>query len=159
MQELRGEPRLLKHYFCGHIYLDGSDHGSALKSLDLSLTMNRREDTPTFSSRSLGLWILGLGTQYPSHLLGPEKLDAFVKRFHDVENPGCARYSLRPDHDSQIAQNQETPEDQLRDWDQDTVNSTGLRNRLRYRKESPFNCRDRYPIPDNWGRHGRAGLY
>lgn len=37
------------------------------------------------------LWITGLAAQYPAYLLGPEKLDKFAKRFHDVEAPGYAR--------------------------------------------------------------------
>jgi hypothetical protein len=121
--------------------------------------MHRWEDTPTFSSPSLGLWIVGLGTQYPSHLLGPEKLDAFVERFYDVDNPGSARYSLRSDHDSRISQDQKTPEDQSYNWDQDTVISTGLQDRLGYGQGSPLNRRDGHPIPDNWCCHGRTGLY
>ena len=35
-----------------------------------------------------GLWIAGLGAQYPPYLLGPEKLERFARRFHDVESPG-----------------------------------------------------------------------
>lgn len=33
------------------------------------------------------LWITGLGTQYPAYLLGPERLDEFAARFHDIEVP------------------------------------------------------------------------
>jgi hypothetical protein len=121
--------------------------------------MHRREDTPMFSSQSLGLWIVGLGTQYPSHLLGPEKLDAFVERFYDVENPGSADYSLRSDLDSRIPQDQETYEDQPYNWDRDTVIDTGLRNRLGYGERYPINRRDGCSIPDNWCYHGRKSLY
>lgn len=35
-----------------------------------------------------GLWITGLGAQYPPYLLTPEKLDRFARRFYDVESPG-----------------------------------------------------------------------
>lgn len=35
-----------------------------------------------------GLWIAGLGTQYPRHLLRPESLEAFAERFYDSDNAG-----------------------------------------------------------------------
>jgi type III polyketide synthase len=38
-----------------------------------------------------GLWITGVGSQYPAYLLGPEKLDEFAKRFYDVEKPGLKK--------------------------------------------------------------------
>lgn len=37
-----------------------------------------------------GLWITGIGAQYPPYFQGPEKLDAYARRFADVENPGLA---------------------------------------------------------------------
>lgn len=37
-----------------------------------------------------GLYITGLGSQYPPYLLGPEKLEEFAARFYDVESPGYA---------------------------------------------------------------------
>ena len=40
------------------------------------------------SSPVPGLWIAGIGAQYPPHLLGPEKLDRFAKKFYDIESPG-----------------------------------------------------------------------
>ncbi|CAD0082805.1 unnamed protein product [Aureobasidium vineae] len=40
---------------------------------------------------SLGLWITGLGTQYPPHILDSESLDAFAKRFYDVRSSGIKR--------------------------------------------------------------------
>lgn len=36
-----------------------------------------------------GLWITGIGSQYPPYLVGPDALDKFAKRFYDVEKPGC----------------------------------------------------------------------
>jgi fungal type III polyketide synthase len=42
---------------------------------------------------SPGLWITGLGAQYPPYLLGPEKLDRMAKKFYDIESPG---YSIKP---------------------------------------------------------------
>lgn len=38
------------------------------------------------------IWITGLGTQYPAHLIGPEKLEKFAERFHDVEAPGYGEF-------------------------------------------------------------------
>ncbi|KAH0300344.1 chalcone synthase B, partial [Aureobasidium melanogenum] len=38
-----------------------------------------------------GLWITGLGTQYPSHLLTPERLEAFAERFYDPDNAGIKK--------------------------------------------------------------------
>ncbi|KAI3391560.1 hypothetical protein diail_7154 [Diaporthe ilicicola] len=38
-----------------------------------------------------GLWITGIGTQYPPYSLGPEKLEKFANRFHDVEKPGLKK--------------------------------------------------------------------
>lgn len=43
------------------------------------------------TSPAPGLWITGLGSQYPPYLLGPENLDRFAKRFYDVENPGLKK--------------------------------------------------------------------
>ena len=34
------------------------------------------------------LWIAGLGSQYPPHLLGPERLEEIAKRFYDADKPG-----------------------------------------------------------------------
>lgn len=45
------------------------------------------------SSHDGGLFITGLGVQYPAYLLGPEKLDAFARRFYDIERPGYVRSS------------------------------------------------------------------
>jgi len=50
--------------------------------------MHVNEKSRNASTQPLGLWIVGLGSQYPRHLLGPEKLDSFVKRLYDVEIPG-----------------------------------------------------------------------
>lgn len=36
-----------------------------------------------------GLWITGIGSQFPPYLGSPETLDTFAKRFYDVESPGC----------------------------------------------------------------------
>nr|P0DUK2.1 RecName: Full=Type III polyketide synthase pspB; AltName: Full=Soppiline biosynthesis cluster protein B [Penicillium soppii] len=38
-----------------------------------------------------GLYITGLGSQYPPYLLGPEKLEEFAARFYDVESPGLKK--------------------------------------------------------------------
>jgi fungal type III polyketide synthase len=35
-----------------------------------------------------GLWITGLGHQYPAYLCGPERLEELATRFYDVERPG-----------------------------------------------------------------------
>lgn len=34
-----------------------------------------------------GLWITGIGAQYPPYLYGHELLEDFAKRHYDVENP------------------------------------------------------------------------
>jgi len=34
------------------------------------------------------LWITGLGSQCPPHLMPPEELEGLAKRWHDAENPG-----------------------------------------------------------------------
>ncbi|KAK3692313.1 chalcone synthase B [Podospora appendiculata] len=39
-----------------------------------------------------GLWITGLASQYPPHLLGPERMDEIAARFdHDLESPGLKK--------------------------------------------------------------------
>ena len=35
-----------------------------------------------------GLYITGLGSQYPPFLLYPEKLEGFVKKWYDIDSPG-----------------------------------------------------------------------
>ena len=35
-----------------------------------------------------GLYITGLGSQYPPFLFPPEKLEGFIKRWYDLETPG-----------------------------------------------------------------------
>ena len=53
-----------------------------------------KEDVPTIPKsitpvkEAPGLFITGLGHQYPPFLFGPDKLEAFVKRWYDVETPG-----------------------------------------------------------------------
>ncbi|THZ94360.1 hypothetical protein D6C82_08337 [Aureobasidium pullulans] len=37
------------------------------------------------------LWITGMGSQYPAHLLRPDDFDAFAARFYDVGNLGIRR--------------------------------------------------------------------
>ncbi|THX06471.1 hypothetical protein D6D13_06477 [Aureobasidium pullulans] len=37
------------------------------------------------------LWITGMGSQYPAHLLTPDDFDAFAARFYDVKNLGIRR--------------------------------------------------------------------
>lgn len=61
-------------------------------NLEVFPIMRRNEESGEGSPQQLGLWIVGLGSQYPQHLFGPEKLDAFVKRLYDVEIPGSDRY-------------------------------------------------------------------
>ena len=56
--------------------------------------MHVNEKSSNASPQPLGLWIVGLGSQYPRHLLGPEKLDSFVGRLYDVEVPGSDRCFL-----------------------------------------------------------------
>ncbi|KAM3464253.1 hypothetical protein BB8028_0001g06010 [Beauveria bassiana] len=38
-----------------------------------------------------GLFITGIGSQYPAFLLGPEKLDTFAARFYDVDKAGLKK--------------------------------------------------------------------
>lgn len=35
-----------------------------------------------------GLWITGIGTQYPPYLSGTDQFEEYVRRFYDVENLG-----------------------------------------------------------------------
>lgn len=35
-----------------------------------------------------GLWITGLGSQYPKHLLASEDLEVFAERFHNPKTEG-----------------------------------------------------------------------
>ncbi|KAK8877780.1 thiolase-like protein [Apiospora arundinis] len=44
--------------------------------------------TMTESTDSPRLWITGVGSQYPPSSLGPERLEDFAARFHDVGKPG-----------------------------------------------------------------------
>ena len=39
---------------------------------------------------SPGLWITGLATQYPPHLISAGQFEQYVKRFYDAESPGYA---------------------------------------------------------------------
>lgn len=41
--------------------------------------------------RGLGLYLTGLGSQYPLHLWGPDKLEAIAARFHDTQNPSIQK--------------------------------------------------------------------
>lgn len=61
--------------------------------------MHRNEESCNDSSQPLGLWIAGLGSQYPRHLLGPETLDGFVQCLYDVEIPGSDSCFLWLDRD------------------------------------------------------------
>lgn len=45
-----------------------------------------------------GLWITGIGAQYPPYFQEPQKLDAFAKRFADVTKPGCVFGLQVPSH-------------------------------------------------------------
>ncbi|OGM50389.1 hypothetical protein ABOM_000925 [Aspergillus bombycis] len=45
----------------------------------------------TTISQPPGLYITGLGHQYPPYLLGPGELDKFAARFYDVERPGIKK--------------------------------------------------------------------
>ena len=42
----------------------------------------------TPSKETPGLYITGLGSQYPPFLFPPEKLEGFIKRWYDLETPG-----------------------------------------------------------------------
>lgn len=35
-----------------------------------------------------GLWITGIGSACPPHVLRSETLEAFAKKFYDIEKPG-----------------------------------------------------------------------
>ncbi|KAM5457534.1 hypothetical protein MaudCBS49596_000729 [Microsporum audouinii] len=48
-----------------------------------------------------GLWITGIGAQYPPYLLGPERLAEFAQRYHDIEKPGLKKL-LEINHGSGI---------------------------------------------------------
>ncbi|KAJ5836386.1 hypothetical protein N7447_002412 [Penicillium robsamsonii] len=43
------------------------------------------------NSLAPALYITGLGSQYPPYLLGPDDLEKFVARFHDVSRPGIKK--------------------------------------------------------------------
>lgn len=45
-------------------------------------------NTHSKNSPTSGLWIAGLGTRYPDHLLGPESLEAFAEQIYGFENAG-----------------------------------------------------------------------
>lgn len=44
---------------------------------------------PQYSERKApGLWIVGLGTQFPENLLRPEELELFARKHYDVKSAG-----------------------------------------------------------------------
>lgn len=49
---------------------------------------NRAQKAPAKKILSApGLYITGLGSQFPPHLFGPEKLEELARRLYDVEKP------------------------------------------------------------------------
>ncbi|TLD34322.1 hypothetical protein PspLS_00339 [Pyricularia sp. CBS 133598] len=53
---------------------------------------NRTQKAPANKTSSApGLYITGLGSQFPPHLFGPEKLDELARRLYDVEKPALKK--------------------------------------------------------------------
>jgi len=53
------------------------------KTVPIETTILKNEKTTP------GLFITGLGAQYPPNLMGPDGLDAYTRRWYDVDNsPG-----------------------------------------------------------------------
>lgn len=86
--------RRCRRFKCFDVPSLGQCHNSKFRN-SLSV-MHRNEESCNDSPQPLGLWIGGLGTQYPRHLLRPEKLDTFVKHLYDIEIPGSDRCFLWP---------------------------------------------------------------
>jgi hypothetical protein len=61
--------------------LHGINGSSSISNCDIDVKLSGHSPVP-------GLWITGLGAQYPPYIFGPEKLDQIVKKLYDVENPG-----------------------------------------------------------------------
>ena len=45
-------------------------------------------DSSTPSNDTLGLYITGLGSQYPPFLLRPENMEGLIKKWFESETPG-----------------------------------------------------------------------
>ena len=55
----------------------------------LEIGSSRSSSTTLSSSKSVpGLYITGLGHQYPPFLFHPEKLEGFISKWYDLETPG-----------------------------------------------------------------------
>jgi len=74
------------------------------------------------------LWITGMGSQYPAHLLTPDDFDAFAARFYDVKNLGYEKPEIQSTLPAlKKMQHSKTAEDQSRDGHQDSHFSLYLR--------------------------------
>ena len=55
----------------------------------LEIGSSRSSSTTLSSSKAApGLYITGLGSQYPPFLFHPDKLEGFISRWYDLETPG-----------------------------------------------------------------------
>lgn len=52
------------------------------------------------ASTAPGLWVVGLGSQYPPYTLEPEDLDKFASSFFDTQAPGYG-FHLRSHRDTE----------------------------------------------------------
>ena len=55
----------------------------------LEIGSSRSSSTTLSSSKAApGLYITGLGSQYPPFLFHPDKLEGYISRWYDIETPG-----------------------------------------------------------------------
>ena len=55
----------------------------------LEIGSSRSSSTTLSSSKAApGLYITGLGSQYPPFLFHPDRLEGFISRWYDLETPG-----------------------------------------------------------------------